>query len=222
MCTTSAPADPPPAAVHCCCCSLLQYLGTDSDKCGGDVFCDRMVMSLEGSVYFVAKAYSHYGRSATYTDSTTAYDCADVIFGWGILDNTRMGLRTGNGTSKAGARSSPVLKRQPAAAAPVGTASLLAEAETQNYGGSYHDDNRVVYEGQAVVINGIITAMSGPRKEKWDDGTFEHVLEFFKARDDGEAPDGDDPGEAPSFSLPTTVTGALDPNVPWVQDKTYK
>lgn len=77
-----------------------------------------------------------------------------------------------------------------------------------------HNHNRSVYEGQAVVINGLVTAMSGPQKEKWGAGTFEHVVEFYGARQTINI--------TPIFRDPDLVTGALDPNVPWVQDKTYK
>lgn len=105
---------------------------------------------------------------------------------------------------------------QPAAAD--SPAALLAEA--QGYGGHYHDtnDNRVVFQGTAIVVNGIVSAMSGPCKEKWEDGTFEYVLEYYRLRTDNT----DDDYDHFFFTDVTAVSGALDPNVPWVQDRTYK
>lgn len=156
-----------------------------------------MVMSLEGSLYFVNKAYSHSGRSNTYAFGG---ECGYYV------DIARRAQRTGN-TTRSGAHSKMA---KSGTHKPAGAAARPASqfAETQDYGASYHDDNRVVYEGQAVVINGLVTAVSGPRKEKWEDGTFEHTVDFFN--------------QASADGSPILVTGALDPNVPFVQDKTYK
>jgi hypothetical protein len=154
-----------------------------------------MVMSLEGSVYFVYKAYSYYGRSNTIAPQSGCKPFLEP----GKPNPPNDQEPPVNTFSKAG-KSNP--HQATAATAAARPASLLAE--TQGY--SYQDDSRVVYEGRAVVINGIVTAMSGPFKEKLDDGTFEHGLEFSDSK-------GDDP---------KPVNGALDANVPFVQDKTYK
>jgi hypothetical protein len=160
-----------------------------------------MVMSLEGSIYKVSKAYSYYGRSNTIAAKSGCNPWIDVNPEPDVKPPTDLQVAP---SSKV-ARSTP---HQAAAAAAGATPASLA-AETQDYyGGGYQDDNRVVYEGRAVVINGIVTAMSGPFKEKLDDGTFEHGLDFAAlAGQKGE---------------PNAVSGAVDPTVPFVQDKTYK
>lgn len=84
----------------------------------------------------------------------------------------------------------------------------------QYYSGacSRQHGNSQVYVGTALVVKGIINAMSGPRDEVWDDGMFEYVMSFSTL---DLRPGGDPAGP------PTPLVGVVDPQVPWIQDKTY-
>jgi hypothetical protein len=82
-----------------------------------------------------------------------------------------------------------------APAKPAGAAAA-SDASAQYYEGGGHYDSRPVYSGQAVVINGIVSSMAGPRKHGWDSGVFEFVVAYTARRDRG------------------AVVTAVDPNIP--------
>ena len=66
------------------------------------------------------------------------------------------------------------------------------------YDGSYAQET--VYQGRATMVSGVVSALAGPRKEKWEGGVFEWVVDFAG----------------------TPNTGRTNPSVPWVQDKQFK
>jgi hypothetical protein len=68
----------------------------------------------------------------------------------------------------------------------------------------YSTPEKTVYLGPATVISGIVSAAAGHRKEKWDSGVFEWVVDF--KRIDGAA----------------GITTTPDPSLPWVRDKQFK
>jgi hypothetical protein len=165
--------------------NAICYFGVDAQECGGP-FCERMVMSLEGYVYGVGTVYTYWGET-----DTTQPGCDVITF---APNNIR-----------AGARKAPQSTDRKVAdntkAAPAKPAAASSDASAQYYDGGHYED-RNVFSGRAAVINGVVTTMAGPRKEKWDSGVFEFVVAYIQAG-------------------PDAVTG-LDPNVPWVRDKAYK
>lgn len=152
-----------------CCFCPLQYFGADSQDCGGP-FCDRMVVTLDGAIYWVDKVYSYY--TATSTDTPL---CAALTAGIG---NNRM-------------------SNQKTAAHTAADASV----QYNHYDEPHHTNT--VYQGGAVVINGVVTAMVGPKKEKWENGLFEYIFQFVLDTANGVATD-------------------INASIPWVRDKTYK
>lgn len=48
--------------------ATVQYMGPDSDNCGGP-FCDRMVMTLQGTLYYLYYVYSYWGEAFTENDN---------------------------------------------------------------------------------------------------------------------------------------------------------
>lgn len=194
----------------------LQYFGADS-HCGGPL-CERMVMSLDGHVYDVADAYSHWAPVATGCQVPGEPNILFPGFPRGpranaprqsreadkakpdgasspgkaawrkFLDHqagrrsnsTRAHLPTPDLHEKLLARSPWAARRKhqkapaaqpggmPAGAVPRPSAE---QASTQNYDSG--DDNRPALRGSAAVINGIVSSMAGPQKEKWDSGVFE-------------------------------------------------
>lgn len=177
-----------------CCFCPLQYFGADSQDCGGP-FCDRMVVTLDGAIYWVDKVYSYY--TATTTDTP---DCADLTEGIG---NRRM--RNQKMRNQKTAAQDPAQAKQPAqkAAKP---AAHTADASVQNNYNHYDEPHHTntVYQGGAVVINGVVTAMVGPKKEKWENGLFEYIFQFVLDDTNG------------------GVATNIDASIPWVRDKTYK
>ena len=110
-----------------------------------------------------------------------------------------------------------------AAAIPVSSSVSEMAAESQYYEDQHdgyhyghHDGNgygrqdgygspeKTVYLGPATVISGIVSSTAGHRKEKWDSGVFEWVVDF--KRIDGA----------------TGITTTPDPSLPWVRDKQFK
>jgi hypothetical protein len=68
-----------------------------------------------------------------------------------------------------------------------------------------------VYVGSAFVVKGIVTAMSGPRDEVWDDGVFEYGFGFVTLN----------PGVAPTPPTPLPAGTGVDPSIPFIRDKAY-
>jgi hypothetical protein len=160
------------------------YFGADSQACGGP-FCERMVMSLEGNIYTVSDVYSYWGET-----KNAAGTCED-----GFIDEFRM---------NADSREAPTAaKEAPKAATKPAAASIASDASPKYYHDEGHYENRAVYGGTALVINGIVTSMAGPRREKWDSGVFEFVASYTQENSD-------------------PIATALDSNTPWVRDKAYK
>jgi hypothetical protein len=110
-----------------------------------------------------------------------------------------------------------------AAAIPVSSSVSEMAAESQYYEDQHdgyhyghHDGNgygrqdgygtpeKTVYLGPATVISGIVSSTAGHRKEKWDSGVFEWVVDF--KRIDGA----------------TGITTTPYPSLPWVRDKQFK
>ena len=54
-----------------------------------------------------------------------------------------------------------------------------------------------MYFGDATIIMGIVTAMAGQRKEKWDEGVFEYVPYYFFSDVETEGIDSSYPCEYP-------------------------
>lgn len=184
------------------CVAVMQYFGADSQDCGGP-FCERMVMSLEGNIYGVGPVYSYWGETVT-SDGTT---CDDLV--GEFRRGKSQGNRKQDGDAKAPSAASGAPK--PAVTKPA-AASIASDVSAQHYHDEGHYENRAVYGGSAYVINGIVDAMAGPRREKWDSGVFEFVLSFVQNR----VTVGDNTVLAPA------ITTALDSNTPWVRDKAYK
>lgn len=101
--------------------------------------------------------------------------------------------------------------------AAVATANYY-DASTMNYGGGYgggyggaygdygHHTTEVIYQGPAIIISGMVSAVVGKHKEKWEGGMFEYV---------------------PSFIATVVNTAAagftgLDATLPWIRDNTIK
>lgn len=177
--------------------SAICYFGADSQECGGP-FCDRMVMTLEGALYFVDTVYSYSTPTTTATGLCTSFNFP------GIQPRLIGGGREAAPDQK---QAQPAPTQQPA-----GTARTASDASVQyNYGhyeGEQHHTS-TVYGGTAYVINGVVTAMVGPKKEKWENGLFEYVVQFTL---DPIAFPGNPPG----------VVTNMDASIPWVRDKTYK
>lgn len=139
--------------------------------------CDRFVLSLQGTVYRAVAAYSYWGASAT--------EGACAVNNLAALVPNGTEPRTASVRARHGSRS-----------------PRRAELQYDTYGHGDHMEDRDVYQGEAVIIMGIVTSMAGQKKDKWDEGVFEYVLYF-------------DPAATP------VITG-LDGSIPWVRDKTYK
>jgi DNA replication initiation complex subunit (GINS family) len=139
-----------------------------------------MVMALEGYVYYVNSVYSYWDDATT----STGGFCDVVDFA---------GVNRKAGNAKKAPQSTDKKAVDKTKAAPVKPAAASSDASAQYYEGG-HYDNRPVFAGDAAVINGVVTTMAGPRKEKWDSGVFEYVV-------------------AADIVGGTAVT-ALDPNVP--------
>lgn len=146
--------------------------------------CDRFVLSLQGTVYRAVAAYSYWGASQTEGACPVVNLAALVPNG---TEPFNADARTRKSTRSA---RSARISRQP------------AELQYDTYGRGDHLEDRDVYQGEAVIIMGIVTAMAGQKKDKWDEGVFEYVLYF-------------DPAATP-------VIRGLDGSIPWVRDKTYK
>jgi len=136
---------------------------------------------MQGTVYRAKTAYSYWGASTT-TGTCTAINLLRVATRTNESDEEADGSRTRK-ASRVRASRSPG-----------------AELQYDSYGHSHLED-RDVYSGEATIVMGIITAMAGQKKEKWDEGVFEYVV---------------------YFSAGTTVTTGLDASIPWIRDKTYK
>lgn len=166
--------------------SAICYFGVDSQECGGPL-CERMVMSLEGYVYFVTTVYSYWAAT-----DTTPTDACDVVNGIAGVN------RRANNAQAAPQPTDRKVADNSKAAKPAGASS---DASAQYYEGG-HYENRPVFQGEAAVINGVVTTMAGPRKEKWDSGVFEFVVGYDQTV--------------------TNAVTAIDANIPWVRDKAYK
>jgi hypothetical protein len=167
-----------------------------------------MVMSLQGTAYYAAQAYSHFTATTTLTGN-----CADV--GGGSPNGegaNRQGARSRNRNSTTvGARrpARQVTRRQPVAA-PLPTPREVAELQNTGYGRSgyggapiiFQQVKRDVFVGDATIIMGVITSMAGQRKERWEEGEFEYVPWYNPEVD--------------------PISTGLDATIPWVRDKTYK
>lgn len=68
--STFAGAAAAAADVVCCC---LQYFGGDASECGFPS-CERMILTMQGSYYEVANAYSHWGPTNV-NDATAPGNC---------------------------------------------------------------------------------------------------------------------------------------------------
>lgn len=170
------------------------YLGADSEACGGPL-CDRMVMSMQGTVYTATNAYSHWGASSTITGAL----CTAVS---GPIDlNNPVSATLPPGRAEALNKPAVAVRHE----GPVSTAAELQYSghSHDNYG--YDSSTRSVYRGAATIIMGVINGMAGQHKEKWEEGVFEYV-----------------PYYAPVGGVPISPPVAIDPSYPWVRDKTYK
>jgi hypothetical protein len=147
-------------------------------------------MSLEGHIYGVASVYSYWGPSITEEAG------CDISGDAGLR---LAGRRSANRGTKT-----PAAKKAPTSPS---SASIAADASAQYYHDEGRYENRVVYSGSAIVINGIVNSIAGPRREKWDSGVFEYVLQYEQ--------------ELGANGAPVPVT-ALDANTPWIRDKAYK
>jgi hypothetical protein len=158
-----------------------------------------MVMTLEGALYFVDTVYSY----STPTTTATGLLCT----GFNFPDFQPRLIGGGREAAPDQKQAQPAPTQQPA-----GTARTASDASVQyNYGhyeGEQHHTS-TVYGGTAYVINGVVTAMVGPKKEKWENGLFEYVVQFTL---DPIAFPGNPPG----------VVTNMDASIPWVRDKTYK
>lgn len=65
---------------------------------------------------------------------------------------------------------------------------------------------RDIYVGEATIILGVITAMAGQQKERWEEGEFEYVPNYTLEGTEGVNP----------------VKTALDASYPWIRDKSYR
>lgn len=174
--------------------------------------CDRLVISLEGSVYSVTTAYSHYPKA-----NANDADCnADTFWQNGRMAGMGAWIEGSEqyaqyqyaGQYEQQQQMYQQQYQQQQQYDPTVNANLEHYGRDEyrdDYRDGYDDDyrnQRAVYSGGATIINGIVTAFAGQRKEKWDEGIFEYV---------------------PSFTASATpYTGALNPSYPWVQDNTYK
>jgi hypothetical protein len=146
-------------------------------------------MSLEGHIYDVYSVYSYWAPR-----STEGAGCDIREGAW---------LRMAGRRSASRGAKTPAAKKAPANPS---SALIAADATAQYYHDEGRYENRVVYSGSAIVINGIVKSIAGPSRERWDSGVFEYVLLFEQDLVN---------------NVPVTVT-ALDPNTPWIQDKAYK
>jgi len=134
---------------------------------------------MQGTIYRADTAYSYWGTS------NTQGTCGTTNF-------PRVALRTENETRDV---DGAVVRRARA------SRQSTAELQYDSYGHGMED--RDVYSGEATIIMGVITAMAGQKKEKWDEGVFEYVAYFV-----------------PNPTTP--ITTGLAANIPWVRDKNYK
>lgn len=154
-----------------------------------------MVMTLEGTAYYLYNVYSYWG--ATYTEGG---DVCDYIY---PPDYRVAGARDGtNGTRTAVKdRASRKAARAPGASQPRSAkhanrkarhpnraaqpvANNMAGSQNYRHGNDvYATMEKTVYYGEATVFSGVVTTMAGPAKEKWDWGKFEFVPYFL---DDGD------------------------------------
>jgi hypothetical protein len=150
-----------------------------------------MVVTLEGAVYYVEKVYSYYTASTTNVD-----ECAVTSFP-GILPSFT-GISPGARAVPDGGRAGPV--------AMAASGSADASIQYSHYEGGDHQTQNV-YGGTAWVINGAVTAMVGPKKDHWENGLFEYVVQFTV--------------DTTAYP-PNGVVTSIDASIPWVRDKTYK
>jgi hypothetical protein len=129
-----------------------------------------MVMSLEGYVYYVSKVYSYWGETDTSSGDGKEGDC-DVIDPF----NDRLDRNAGNAKKVPQSTDKNVVDKTKAS--PVKPSAASSDASAQYYEGG-HYDNKPVFAGEAAVINGVVTTMAGPRKEKYDSAVFEFVVAY--------------------------------------------
>ena len=176
---------------------LPGYFGPEADECGGPL-CDRLVMSLQGTMYYADYVYTYWGMAVTDGDCYYNYpggpDRAIEPNGTrtGKPQSPRRQSTTGNNPAKGPGRRN----RGPGKSRPVkGPGARLA------YNQYTEDPNREVYYGDASIIMGIVSAMAGQRKDRWEEGVFEYV---------------------PYYSFYDVVTEGIDSSYPWIRDKTYQ
>jgi hypothetical protein len=169
------------------------YFSSEADQCGGPL-CDKAMLSLQGTVHIIDAAYSFWGESNSNQDASCA----------AIWQNNRMAQRHGNATADDAVQRAKLVRNRR------GTLSLgrpAARSRMNAVAAGYHHGaaNQDVYVGESSTINGMITAVAGPRKDKLVEGAFEYT---------------------PYFGLDTTAganpVGAIDASKPWVRDYTLQ
>lgn len=198
------------------------YLGADSETCGGPL-CDRMVMSMQGTVYRASQAYSHWSSTTTATNALCVSVNGPIDYNFakpgipgtaGLPGGTVPPGRQADFAAPASAMHYPQVN--PAA----------ASLQYNGHNGYYDNDssNRAVFRGAATIIMGIINGMAGQHKEKWDEGVFEYVPYFLP-----DVAAAAIPATATTPAIPAVLAGnpmatpvSIDASYPWVRDKTYK
>lgn len=169
------------------------YFNSDTEQCGGPL-CDKSMLSLQGTLHSINAAYSFWGQSNTNQD-------AGCTANW---PNGRLAQRGRNATADEAAQRAKFIRSRR------GTLSLgkpAARSRVNAAAAGYHNGaaDQDVYVGAALVINGMITAVAGPRKDKFAEGAFEYT---------------------PYSELDTTAganpVGAIDASKPWVRDNTLQ
>jgi hypothetical protein len=151
-----------------------------------------MVVTLEGAVYYVESVYSYYTATGTNIDECTTTPILPSFSGFFPGTPVR--------DVPDQARAPDAVPFKPVAKAASGDAG--ASIQYSHYeGGDHHTNN--VYRGNAWVINGAVTAMVGPKKDHWENGLFEYVIQFT----------------TPVGAQPVSDIAA---SIPWIRDKTYK
>lgn len=207
-------------ALTCCTClpdNCRCYLGADSETCGGPL-CERMVMSMQGTVYRANQAYSHWSSTKTATHALCANVNGPTDENFGNADNP--GNAPGRVADQGAAIAPKPLNAPHAMQAGAASAGAQLQYSGHGHSGYYDSDstNRAVFRGPATIIMGIINGMAGQHKEKWDEGVFEYVPYFL--------PDAPVPanGNIPAVPAgnPMTTPVSIDASYPWVRDKAYK
>lgn len=149
-----------------------------------------MVMTLEGTAYYLDYAYSYWGDTYTEGGDYCGYTYPPDDRVAGARDGTngtrtavkdrasRKAARAPGASQPRSATNKHAARRHPnRAAQPV--ANNMAGSQNYRHGNDVHATmEKVVFYGDAVVFSGAVTTLAGPAKEKWDWGKFEFVPYF--------------------------------------------